>query len=67
MVTTSCPECGTTLDLEDPLQEGDWIICPQCQANLEVINLDPLELDWAYDEPLEDWVPCRYERCNGRW
>jgi hypothetical protein len=36
---------------------GDEVICPHCEADLEVVNLDPPELDWAYLEPDDgdDW------------
>jgi lysine biosynthesis protein LysW len=33
---------------------GQKIKCPDCGSYLEVISLDPLELDWAYDETLMD-------------
>lgn len=32
--------------------------CSNCGTQLEVLSLDPLELDWAYLEPTvddEDW------------
>jgi len=67
MPTASCPECGTALDLEEPPQQGDWIVCSHCQANLEVINLEPLELDWVYNEPLEVWGKIGVERGYERW
>jgi hypothetical protein len=28
---------------------GQKLTCPHCDAELEVISLNPLELDWAYD------------------
>jgi len=37
---------------------GQKMTCPHCDAWLEVIELDPVELDWAYedeDEWEEDW------------
>jgi lysine biosynthesis protein LysW len=34
---------------------GQAMTCPYCDAELEVIDLDPVELDWAYDEEWEDW------------
>ena len=40
----TCPECGVTLDTEDP-QLGEIIVCPGCGADLEVISLDPLTLE----------------------
>ena len=46
----SCPECGCEFELEEP-QEGQRFRCPNCRAWLEVLSLEPLELDWAYNEP----------------
>jgi hypothetical protein len=33
---------------------GQKVICPHCDADLEVISVEPLELDWAYDWSWED-------------
>ena len=57
MVITDCLDCGQAIHLT-----GAWasqlIRCQSCGAELEVINIDPLELDWVYLEPVgidEDW------------
>jgi hypothetical protein len=39
---------------------GQKVICPNCDAELEVIETDPVELDWVYDDDSdededEDW------------
>jgi len=34
---------------------GQRLNCPYCDADLEVINVDPLELDWVYDWSDEEW------------
>ncbi|MBZ5513847.1 MAG: lysine biosynthesis protein LysW [Acidobacteriia bacterium] len=42
----SCPECEATIDLEDEdVEEGQLLDCPECGAELEVVNTNPLELD----------------------
>ena len=44
MVT--CPECEATIDVEaDLLEEGQRLDCPECGAELEIVNTNPLELD----------------------
>ena len=50
----TCPECEATLNLPDDLIEGEIIPCPDCGAELEVVNTAPVELQLA---PLveEDW------------
>jgi alpha-aminoadipate carrier protein LysW len=41
-----CPECEATIDVEDDeLEEGQKLDCPECGAELEVVNTNPLELD----------------------
>jgi len=58
MSATSCPDCGHSIYLETQLWEGQLIRCQNCGVELEVINLDPVELDWVYLEPTdveEDW------------
>ncbi len=62
VVMTYCPECGQFFELANP-KEGQRVGCPNCQARLEVLNLEPLELDWAYNEPqlVEVWK--ELERC----
>ncbi|MCX6070855.1 MAG: hypothetical protein NTU91_08365 [Chloroflexi bacterium] len=32
---------------------GQRTECASCRAALEVVNLRPVELDWAFDEPLQ--------------
>ena len=51
-----CPDCGQIVELEEP-ELGQVLSCPNCRAQLEVLNLEPLELDWAYNEPqlLDVW------------
>ena len=54
METVPCPECSYEITLPRP-REGQRIACPNCGADLEVISARPLELDWAYTEPEDDW------------
>ena len=35
-------------------QIGSRWVCPGCGTKLEVIGLTPLEVDWAFDEPLAE-------------
>ncbi len=50
----ACPECGASVDLEFDVVEGEIIACEECEAELEVISVNPLELDLAPEEE-EDW------------
>ena len=50
-----CPDCEAFLDLEaDEVNEGEIIPCPECGVDLEVVNINPIELDLADDEDLDD-------------
>ncbi|MBN1178152.1 MAG: lysine biosynthesis protein LysW [Anaerolineae bacterium] len=53
-----CPSCGEDIKLRDNLKIAQTVVCPYCETDLEVIDLDPVELDWAYyddEEWEEDW------------
>jgi len=51
--TAICPSCGEEIRLRSQAKIGQQLNCPFCDAELEVIELDPIELDWAFYE--EDW------------
>ena len=48
-----CPECAAVIALESAIQ-GEILRCPDCGADLEVVNLDPPVLTLAPSEE-EDW------------
>ena len=48
---TFCVHCEYRLDLGRRPQEGQRVHCPHCGAYLEIISVEPLELDWVYDGP----------------
>ncbi len=53
-----CPECEAVIDLDDEIEEGQRLDCPECDAKLEVVNTNPLELEVARvteDEEAESW------------
>lgn len=50
-----CPECGALIDLdEEEVEEGETFSCPECAADLEVVNTHPLELGALADEDEEE-------------
>jgi alpha-aminoadipate carrier protein LysW len=66
----NCPLCDAEIDVdEDELDEGDSLTCEECGANLNVVGVDPLELEaeeddeddeddddlYSEDEDEEDW------------
>ena len=53
-----CPECEATIDVEeDEIEEGQTLDCPECGAELEVVSINPVELNAILDEDdeEEDW------------
>ena len=52
---TSCPACDAVIDLEeDEVEEGQTVDCPECGAELEVVNINPVELDVLEEEEEEE-------------
>ncbi|MBN1872861.1 MAG: hypothetical protein JXA33_01415 [Anaerolineae bacterium] len=55
-ITTECPSCEENISLHGKLELGKKIRCPHCDADLEVVGLSPVELDWAdYDDWDDEW------------
>jgi alpha-aminoadipate/glutamate carrier protein LysW len=52
---TSCPACEAVIDLEEEeIEEGQTMDCPECGAELEVVNTNPVELDVLEEEEEEE-------------
>jgi len=49
-----CPECEAEIHVDEDLDKGDSVRCEECDAKLEVVGLDPIELDLAVDDKEED-------------
>ena len=66
MAKAFCPGCRLSMELDRHIQVGDWVNCPRCEADLAVISLNPLVLDWADDE-LEDGGIVWSSRASAKW
>ena len=44
-----CPDCDEKIVFNPHPKVGQKLVCPHCDAELEVLSVKPLELDWAYD------------------
>jgi lysine biosynthesis protein LysW len=53
MPKTYCPGCDAVVSVQDP-REGAMINCHECGAALEIISVDPFEVDFPLDYD-EDW------------
>ena len=49
MPTVSCPECSEDVFVDAESEQGDLVSCDECGTDLEIVGLDPIELD-AYEE-----------------
>jgi alpha-aminoadipate/glutamate carrier protein LysW len=49
-----CPECEAEIHVDEDVDKGEIINCEECEVMLEVVGLDPIELDLAPDEEEEE-------------
>lgn len=45
MPTVACPECKEDVYVDAESEQGDIVSCDECGVDLEVVGLDPFELD----------------------
>jgi lysine biosynthesis protein LysW len=50
MTVAVCPDCGETIDMASHPKIGQRVTCRNCDEILEVVDVNPVELDWAYDD-----------------
>ncbi len=55
-----CLDCEAMVSVRASAELGDKVTCPECETLLEVINLHPLDLDYAEDD-YNDYVDDDYE------
>ena len=49
-----CPECQAEIHVDEDIDKGETLNCEECDARLEVVGLDPIELDLLYEDLEED-------------
>jgi alpha-aminoadipate/glutamate carrier protein LysW len=49
-----CPECEAEIHVDEDVDKGDLLVCEECETSLEVVGLDPIELDRCIDEDYDD-------------
>ena len=45
MPTTKCPVCDENIYVDAKMVQGDVVFCEDCNSDLELVGLDPIELD----------------------
>lgn len=43
--TGTCPDCDADVHVETDADKGDTVSCDECGTELEIVGLDPVELD----------------------
>jgi alpha-aminoadipate/glutamate carrier protein LysW len=54
MTNPTCPSCEAEIQIPANAMQNELLACPDCGSELEIISLDPVELDFA-PEVEEDW------------
>ena len=54
MPTGTCPECDADVHVDTDADKGDILSCEECGTDLEVVGLDPVELDIVEEGADED-------------
>ena len=49
-----CPDCNGEIRFRKSPHLGMLVTCHNCQTSLEIVRRDPLELDWAFDDPFDE-------------
>lgn len=52
--TATCPECEESVHVETDMEKGDTVSCEECGTELQVVGLDPVELDIVEDEDVDE-------------
>ena len=49
-----CPQCEAAIEIDDTMEEGETVDCPECGTTLELVNTNPVELDVVGDDSDEE-------------
>jgi alpha-aminoadipate/glutamate carrier protein LysW len=52
--TGICPECDANVHVDTDSDKGDVVSCEECGTELEIVGLDPVELDIVEEEDLDE-------------
>lgn len=50
----TCPECSADVHVDVESDKGEVVSCDECGVDLEIVGLDPVELD-IVEEDLDDY------------
>jgi alpha-aminoadipate carrier protein LysW len=49
----TCPDCEAEVHVDLDADKGDTVTCDECSTQLEIVGLDPVELDIAEEDHLD--------------
>lgn len=52
--TGTCPECDADVHVDLDTDKGEIVNCEECGTELEVVGLDPVELDIVEEESIDE-------------
>jgi alpha-aminoadipate carrier protein LysW len=55
MPTVNCPDCEEDVYVAAETELGELVVCDECGEELEVVGLDPIELDPYMDDGFEEF------------
>lgn len=55
MPTVNCADCEEDVYVAAETELGELIVCDECGEELEVVGLDPIELDPYVDDSFEEF------------
>jgi alpha-aminoadipate carrier protein LysW len=56
-----CPSCGSSVKVQTNVKLGEIFVCDSCSTDLEVVWLDPIELDVVYEPDDDDFFDDDYD------
>jgi len=51
-IEIECVNCGEQIFLSGKVELGQVVKCVECGTPMEILSLNPVEVDWAYNEPV---------------
>lgn len=49
-----CLDCDSAIQINASAKVGDEIVCENCEAEFELVSLNPPVIEWLYDDD-EEW------------
>ncbi len=54
MQAVYCLDCARSINVSDVAELGDPVICPHCATEFEVIDLDPIDIEWRFGDDADE-------------